>query len=234
MSQPTSRRSLMGGIWAIVGAAWIKARALGAEASEKGRLLLVNAVGGQGKAFFEINGEDVNPSGFAAGRTAGWFQYEAKVQELSAEHDPLGETAKSLKVEPGSTQALILRAVKVPSSKPGRPAVMAVAWHPMKFEATKQKKAQGIDILSIAAQELSLDVGGETVKLAPDQRIFHPLGEAASFVALQLAAPAESEPGSEPQTLTTLNMEDRQRVACVLFDDESRPGLIGIAVFDVK
>lgn len=203
--------------------------------AEGGSLLFVNAVGGSGRAFFELDGEDINPSGFDAGRATGWFEYAAKDYTVAADHDPFGAVSQKVSVAAGSRQALILHTVKVPSTKKGRPPVLSVAWHVMGCTKPDTNGGKTISLMSLCAKQVTLSIGGIPVKLQPGKQVQKGIPRGESFFALQMDVPVKETASEQvqPEVLATLNMEDRQHVAAVLFDDERRPGVPGLATFDL-
>lgn len=233
-----SRRGFVGGVGSLL--IWGRSMA-GAQEAASGRLLFVNAVGGAGKAFFELDGDDVNPSGFEAGRTAGWFDYPAKEYTVSADHDPSGSISQKVMIAAGSRQALILHSVRVPSRKQGRPPVMSVAWHVFncaelwerKIPFPKNKKL--IIVHSFCAKRLSLKIGASKASVEQGLKFATVISDDQRFLPLTLEAPFGEARAEMPEgvPLVTLNMEDRHHVAVILFDDERHPDRPGLAAFDL-
>jgi hypothetical protein len=79
------------------------------------------AVSTPGKCFFEVDGEDLNPSGFVSGRTTGWIRLPAGKHTLRAEQHPGGNVELSLDLAAGESKILLLHTEFVTSEKPGRP-----------------------------------------------------------------------------------------------------------------
>ena len=82
---------------------------------------LICAVTTPGQSFLEVDGKDLSPSGFAAGRTTGWIRIPAGKHSFRAEQQPGGNAELSLELSGGDSRVLLLYTEFVPSTKSGRP-----------------------------------------------------------------------------------------------------------------
>jgi hypothetical protein len=171
-------------------------------------VLFVNAVADKGLAFFVIDGQDANPSGFPSGRATGWVFFEAGRHEFQLEHQPLGTVDLGGEFAAGQHVALILHNENVSQEDRGRPprpsvGVLRLACDDFASDLPGKKQRRLVVINATAAETVSLRMGSggerEFARLKPESV---DLPVESGFVEVRLA---DAEKEAEP--LLTLNLE---------------------------
>ena len=105
----------------LLGLALIVERDACAQSETQASIAFTCAVSTPGKSFLEVDGQDLSPSGFVAGRTTGWIRLPAGKHSFKAEQQPGGSVELSLELAAGESKVLVLYTEFVAPEKPGRP-----------------------------------------------------------------------------------------------------------------
>ena len=198
-------------------------------ADVKQQICFVNTISGEGTAFLELNGVDLRPKGFGAGRATGWLDFSEEDIRVRAEHTPLGKAELNLNATHNSKSILILHRATFPSEKPGRPAIQSVALKKLSTASikTSAKSKTNIAVLNLSEKTaIKMRLTSEAVEMKAGEMIVCPVGN-AKFCDLTASVSTElsAKEGPKLEHLLALNVEETRLTLVIIFDSTDENGL---------
>ncbi len=217
---------------------------LRADEPENAKIIFANAASMPGRAFIEVNGQDVNSSGLVGGRSTGWVGLPPNAIKVVIDHDPLGKAEAEVELQAAGRSLIFVYMGMGPGRKPERPEVRAA-----KIEVIDCKKLgfnssdkYQLALLSVSLQPtVDVVIGSENVVLRRFEPLIHPLKKSGTFLPISVpvsteeTVQAENTKGPEVDAkinstaqvplreLVALNLEDHGKRMVIIYDTD-KPG----------
>lgn len=196
------------------------------------QVLFINAVGGPGRVFVELKGEDLNPSGHSAGVASGWLGVAPGRFELKSEHDPLGSAEANVDLSPGDRVVFALHCTTVPGRKEGRPPTKAVKLTKLSVAPLLRttSNTRRLVLLSLSQKpEIKVKFDGKNLLLKSGQPLTCSTASAPLFASIEsVTDKPEGDVGVEK--IASVNLESPGVRLIVIFDGDDQQPLMATAV----
>ncbi len=175
-------------------------------------LRFVNATGLPGKLFVKLDGEDINPEGYADGYATGAVGFQAKICQVELQHDGLGKLKVPVEIKGGEVTAVVALPITKESKKEGEPTEITLGHQVV--ASKKHRKGQPATITlvqSSPAELLNFMVGGVSIVAEKLKPVVAPLSRGnGEFVEVKLGE----------KMLTTVNCVEPTGHVLFFFTDQ--------------
>jgi hypothetical protein len=175
-------------------------------------LRFVNATGMPGKLFVKLDGEDINPEGYADGFATGAVGFPAKICQVEFQHDGLGKLKVPVEIKAGEVTAVVALPVTEEAKKEGEPPEITLGHQVVASKKHQKGQPATITVVqSSPAELLNFTVGGVAVAVEKLKPVVAPMSRGmGDFVEVKLGE----------KTLATLNCMEPTDHVLFFFTDQ--------------